>query len=112
MTIDDFEARQERLGWPCLDNLPNPLRKENHMIPGLTEGRIVHFILEDGPNKGHARAAMIVKVWDKETGCCNLAVFGDGINDGIQFAGGPIYRGSSLYSETPEHGTWHWTPKS
>ncbi|MCL4553681.1 MAG: hypothetical protein M1565_00845 [Actinobacteria bacterium] len=85
-------------------------------MEGLTEGRIVHYVLEDGPNAGHDRAAMIVKVWNRETGCCNLLVFLDGTNDGhkIEYqAGGTIapllWKTSRLYSaEEGARGTWHW----
>ena len=58
-------------------------------LEGLTEGRICHFVLENGAH----RPAIIVRVWRQgnehppENGYSNLVVFMDGTNDGSQFAG-------------------------
>lgn len=46
-------------------------------MEGLIEGRIVHFVTETGKH----RPAVVVQVWNKETGCCNLQVLLDGTND-------------------------------
>lgn len=50
-------------------------------MEGLTEGRIVHYVLPDGNHEGEHRPAIIVKVWNKTTGYVNLQVFVDGTND-------------------------------
>lgn len=82
-------------------------------MDGLTEGRIVHFVLPDGPNKGEHRPAIIVKVWDVSSVCdgyCNLMVFMDGYNDGG--ASFLSWKTSKCYSEGKEPDTWHWIERS
>lgn len=62
-------------------------------MEGLTEGRMVHFVLPDGNNTGEHRPAIVVKVcrngFDNpaENGHSNLQVFTDSLNDGTQYAG-------------------------
>lgn len=63
---------------------------------GLTEGRIVHYVLENG----EIAPAIIVKVWS-ENGTSNLHVF-------PWNAGGTELRSSVVYSEEPKPHTWHW----
>jgi hypothetical protein len=91
-------------------------------MPGLTEGRIVHFVMNDGEH----RPAIIVRVW-KVSGACegyvNLQVFTDGtndrqprtadapnasddLNDAIET--GILWRTSICCSESKEPNTWHW----
>lgn len=80
-------------------------------MKGLTEGRIVHYCFEhQGEVKN--RPAMVVKVWNQDTGCSNLMVFFDGTNDGINSALVPVWHTSILYSEEPKPGTWHWIPQA
>lgn len=87
---------------------------------GLTEGRIVHYVL---PNGEH-RPAIVVKVWrvlvgdpnvllheePPENGCCNLQVFMDADAEGKyndQML--PVsWRTSVLHSDNKEPETWHW----
>lgn len=85
---------------------PKPRKK----LPteGLIEGRIVHYVLEDGPHAGESRPAIVVKVWDMETGTVNLNVFTDGENDGDA----RTWVTSVLYSGEHEPRTWHWIPKA
>lgn len=91
-------------------------------MEGLTEGRMVHFVLDENEH----RPAVIVKVWRKwgpdgksliapDNGCSNLQVFTDGINDRYHadhlpkgFEGGIAWKTSVLYSESKEPNTWHW----
>jgi hypothetical protein len=89
---------------------------EPKVMPGLTEGRIVHFVM---PNDEH-RPAIIVKVWDHGQGTVNLQVFTDGSNDNRVVSGeesvsfnlateaGIMWRTSIVYREIPERNTWHW----
>lgn len=75
-----------------------------------TPGRIVHFVLKDGPNKGKHRAAVVTSDWGGPN--INLAVFHDQTSDADgAFANGAqtfAREWSAPYSETPELGTWHW----
>jgi hypothetical protein len=80
-------------------------------MEGLTEGRIVHFVLPDGNHAGEHRAAMIVKVWNATTGYVNLQVFIDGSNDYPQ-ATGPMWATSVEYSDVHEPRTWHWIERA
>lgn len=78
-------------------------------MEGLTEGRIVHYVLEGGRNAGQHRPAIIVKVWGQDNGCCNLTMFPDWSNDGLN---GMEWQTSRLFSESGELGTWHWIERA
>lgn len=70
-------------------------------MQGLTQGRIVHFVTNDNVHL----PAIVVKVWDKETGTINLSVF----IDHATYTGDAVYAATSVvYSETPTPNTWHW----
>ncbi|MHB0964834.1 MAG: hypothetical protein ACYC36_00135 [Bellilinea sp.] len=99
-------------------------------LAGLTEGRMVHFVMPDGQH----RAAVIVRVWrvneqPPENGCSDLMVIPDGSNDagyshlerqellnnGINSEDvkhGHFWRTSVLFSETPVPNTWHWIERA
>lgn len=83
-------------------------------MKGLTTGRIVHFVMDDGRGQGEHRPAIVTQVWN-EDGLVNLTVFHDGEND--------YARGTEPVSSTPTSvrktsryfdddgkvpGTWHW----
>lgn len=89
---------------------------------GLTEGRIVHYVMPDGRH----RPAIIVRVWNKD-GTVNLTVFTDWTNDshgtdlrginyamGADCANGVMWRSSVLYdaNKDPLPGTWHWIERA
>ena len=87
-------------------------------MDGLTEGRIVHYVLPDGRSKGEHRPAIVVKVWrvgeasyPPENGVSNLQVFTDFSND---YDGdhpghtGQFWATSVEYNAEKELGTWHW----
>jgi hypothetical protein len=84
-------------------------------LPGLTEGRIVHFVLGDGPSAGQHRPAIVVRVWNPKAtelssrGTIQLQVFTDGSNDGLQNV---EWRTSVGYSEDPQPYTWHWPERA
>jgi hypothetical protein len=75
-------------------------------IAGLTEGRIVHYILDNGKH----RPAIIVQVWDNITGMSNLQVFRDGNNDGYSPDQAATWAGSVFYADAADQapGTWHF----
>lgn len=81
-------------------------------MEGLTEGRIVHYVLPDGPHQGEHRPAIVVKVWSKDVGTSNLQVFVDGENDGYPAGTNVVWKTSITYSENPVSGTWHWIEKA
>lgn len=87
-------------------------------MEGLTEGRIVHFVLPDGPHAGEHRPAIVVKVWRQgdgtppANGYSNLVVFMDGTNDGVQFGGCIHWATSVEHSADPKPRTWHWIEKA
>lgn len=73
----------------------------------------MHFVM---PNGQH-RPAVVVQVWNKDTGCSNLQVFTDGTNDGPVFGDGnglcnAYWATSVLYSEDPQPRTWHWIERA
>lgn len=92
-------------------------------MEGLTEGRFVHFVL---PNGEH-RPALVVRVWNKDTGYINLQVFTDGSNDlpayeshdydglGIREAvrSGIVWQ-TSIYPDEADKKphTWHWIERA
>lgn len=91
-------------------------------MPGLTEGRMVHFVMPDGQH----RPAIVVLVWHVSGACpgyVNLQVFTDGTNDLSsqgklhpddvdRIAFGIWWRTSVCYSEGKEPGTWHWIERA
>lgn len=95
-------------------------------MQGLTEGRIVHFVLPDGKSEGEHRPAIVVRVWaQSETeATVNLTVFTDHHNDydphksqtgnhptDTYLVGGEygiMWATSVQYDETKAPGTWHW----
>lgn len=105
-----------------------PLEQEAYVarVPGLTEGRIVHYVLPDGSH----RPAVVVKDWKEHSGSCNLQVLLDGSNDRLpghenncteqEAERGIAWRTSVPYYGTsdspgappcPSH-TWHWPEKA
>jgi hypothetical protein len=97
---------------------PEPTAEGPQPIAGLTEGHIVHFVTDRPLSAGETpdiRPAMIVRIWDRLSGCVNLQVFTDGDND-LKFTdsrgSNVVWKTSRLYSETREPGTWHWPPRA
>jgi hypothetical protein len=99
--------------------------KERTDMEGLTEGRIVHYVLNEGRDKGEHRPAIVVRVWRvfeadmitksaPENGCCQLQVFTDSdehgkYNDELS----PVmWKTSVIYDESGKPGTWHWIEKA
>ncbi len=86
-------------------------------FPGLTEGRIVHYVLPDGRSAGQVRPAIVVRVWRDVSpdliaqGYSNLVVFIDRTNDYPDAEQDTIWATSKTYSEDRVLGTWHWPPK-
>ena len=87
-------------------------------MEGLTEGRIVHFVMDSGHYPGAHRPAIVVRVWrgadaqPQPNGLCQLQVFTDGSNDGGAFAAGLFWATSVEYSEEPRPRTWHWIERA
>lgn len=76
---------------------------------GLTVGRIVHYIDNDDEH----RAAIVVYVWNKESGLVNLQVFNNGqYGDPYHAPEGAYLKTSVQYSEQPTTNTWHWVEKA
>lgn len=78
-------------------------------MEGLTEGRIVHFVLPDGRSEGQHRPAIVVRVWDPGSSTVQLQVFTDGSNDDLANV---EWRTSVSYSEEHKPGTWHWPERA
>ncbi len=84
------------------------------MINGLTEGRIVRYVLANGAH----RPGIVVRDWKQDNGLVNLVVFLDGSNDsGATANPNPnsplmIWATSAHFSaEGKELHTWHWPEK-
>lgn len=87
---------------------------------GLTEGRMVHYVLPHHPecrSVGQHRPALVVKVWGEgsgyppEEGVINIGVFTDYANDYYsdhEGYNGHFWATSVKYDENKEPGTWHW----
>jgi len=79
------------------------------IVPSV--GRIVHYVMPSGEH----RPAIIVQVWEPESGLVNLQVFTDGPNDDMSLGitgpndnwrgSVPQYHGDPL--SAPQN-TWHW----
>jgi len=75
----------------------------SEQVPSI--GRVVHYVLSDGPHAGEHRPAFIVQIWSG--GYCNLQVFVDGTNDYPDYIGS-VWATSVEYSAEPKPRTWHW----
>ena len=92
------------------------LLKVNFTMEGLTEGRIVHYVMLNGQH----RPAIVVKVWRNQDGTptkdgySNRQVFTDSDAEGKYNDGCPpvMWATSVPYSEEPRAGTWHWIEKA
>lgn len=74
-------------------------------MEGLTEGRIVHFVVSPGVH----RAAIICNVQDRKQGFCDLFVFSMPQDE----RGGFFMQLSALYDEQyKDSNTWHWIEKA
>lgn len=81
-------------------------------MEGLTEGRIVHYVM---PNGEH-RPAMVVRVWNVQGSCegyVNLVVIVDGLNDIKSERAGEVTTTqweTSICSDESDKKprTWHW----
>jgi hypothetical protein len=76
--------------------------QNKQQVPSI--GRVVHFVLPEGPHKGEHRPAIIVRVWSDEM--VNLQVFTDGQNDDAD----DVEWVTSAHQDTSgqELRTWHW----
>lgn len=91
-------------------------REDKQVMEGLTEGRIVHYIMPGGKH----RPAIIVNVHDQETGSVNLQVFLDNLNDnaGMDFNVSQHEAGLRwITSVLPDQDgkqddTWHWIERA
>lgn len=86
-------------------------------MDGLTEGRIVHFVMHEGNSIGQHRPAIVVNAWREistyqNEGRVNLHVFTDFGNDGKQYESGAYWATSVPFSEEPKPYTWHWIEKA
>lgn len=76
-------------------------------------GRIVHYVLPNGPSRGEIRPAMVVRIWAPDS--INLQVFTDSDQDGDyndQLAC-PFW--ATLVPYDPEGkraGSWHWPQRT
>lgn len=80
-------------------------------MEGLTEGRIVHFVLDQGRNKGAHRPAIVTRVWSKDLGTVQLQVFTDGANDDLDNV---VWRTSVMpdLTDEPKPYSWHWIERA
>lgn len=78
-------------------------------MKGLTEGRMVHYVIATGPSAGQHRPAVIVKVWDFFIGYVNLHVLWDGGNDSADGSRPDPWVTSVEHDPTGERPrSWHW----
>jgi hypothetical protein len=75
--------------------------------PKPTVGQIVHYVLEDGLNKGKHRPAIVVNDWHGSTRI-NLQVFTDGSNDGQLYKSGLYWATSVPYAPPSENKPFSW----
>ena len=88
-------------------------------MQGLTEGRLVHYVLE-GAHGGKHRPAVIVNSWgerndnlDDSDVVVNLVVLLDGGNDGAPAKYPMLWVTSVHFDEsTFADGTWHWIERA
>jgi hypothetical protein len=87
-------------------------------MDGLTEGRMIHYVLPEDElcrSAGEHRPAIVVKVWNKESGVINIQVFTDASNDyheGHAGFHGLFWATSVQYDESGASGTWHFIERA
>jgi len=92
--------------------------KEVEEMQGLTEGRIVRYVLSEADcpkcpeSIGQNRPAIIVRVADRARAAVNLTVFVDGVAESQYEGRDTIRRAGVAYDEKESLGTWHWPPRS
>ena len=85
-------------------------------MEGLTAGRIVHYVMDQGRSKGEHRPAIVVRVWPDyfdadSVPLIQLQVFTDQTNDDCQT--GTIWRTSVHFDgDAKAPGTWHWIERA
>lgn len=82
-------------------------------MKGLTTGRMVHYVLDRGPNKGEHRAAVVTSVADPVDGGVTLEVMTTTLDliSPNELKSGVYYYDDSApegYPQTARQGTWHW----
>jgi hypothetical protein len=77
-------------------------------IPGLINGRVVHYVLDQDKH----RTAHITAVVDANDGTVNLYVLFDGPNDGRSPLSCSEWLQNVEYSEFHIPGTWHFIEKA
>jgi hypothetical protein len=77
-------------------------------IPGLTAGRMVHYVLPLGSH----RPAIITNVIDPFAGNVSMCVFRDGEHDGYSAQTPVHWVDNILYNEDPTPDTWHFIEKA
>lgn len=106
---------------------PEATQELPSLLEGLTEGRIVHYVMTNGDH----RPAIVVRVWRSLGGAheglpvleglVNLQVFTDGANDqnpayssGLneRVSSGLLWATSVRYSDQHETGSWHWIERA
>lgn len=84
---------------------------------------MVHYVLDLGTNRGTHRPAVVVRVWrvngkPQESGLCNLQVFTDGNNDGlnsVEWKTSVVFDAGDETADAirePRRGTWHWIERA
>ncbi len=93
-------------------------KNSNPLTEGLIEGRVVHYVLQNGTH----RPAIVVKVWWvggvgeihrlPENGMSNMQVFMDHDEDDAGYDTRPYpltrMKTSVVFDEAGAPGTWHW----
>lgn len=69
-------------------------------------GAKVHFVLNEGPNRGAHRAAVVVSPGDERS--VNLQVFSDGTKSCGDYAPNVFYKKGAQHDPNGAVGTWHW----
>jgi DNA-binding CsgD family transcriptional regulator len=87
---------------------------EERKMEGLTIGRMVHYVLPDGPARGQHRAAVVCAILDLASGVVNLQVFRNTDASGAFGDGGrPLeWRTNVANNTTGAFGTWHWIERA
>ena len=83
-------------------------------MPGLIEGRTVHYVLPDGPRRGEHRAAIISYIHDHVAGLVNLHVLLNGVMDypHKDYPGNSWLVEKVEFSEAGAEGKWHWIERA
>lgn len=114
-TKEEIEAALNPAKAPEEESMTAPAPAEAHdtssdpkPLAGVTEGRVVRYVIRDGVKAGEVRAGIISRVINAETGLVDITVFYQGPFDGRRMDNSTEYTPMVNHDADKSNGTWHF----